>query len=114
MDHPPLLEQTTPNGDRIDIRRIWACPTSAEQLGFYGAEQVLAVEREVVPKSPGVKASCEINYAVCSLRPLDDRAENAALLLSTYRGHWTIENKSHYRRDRSYAAIVIMAVSAER
>ena len=102
MDHPPLLEQTTPNGDRIDIRRIWACPTSAEQLGFYGAEQVLAVEREVVPKSPGVKAYCEINYAVCSLRPLDDRAENAALLLSTYRGHWTIENKSHYRRDRSY------------
>jgi len=57
LDYPPLLEQTTPNGDRIDIRRIWACPTSAEQLGFYGAEQVLAVEREVVPKSPGVKAS---------------------------------------------------------
>ena len=57
LEHPPLLEQTTPNGDRIDIRRIWACLTSAEQLGFYGAEQVLAVEREVVPKSPGVKAS---------------------------------------------------------
>ena len=24
------------------------------------------------------------------------------MLLKTYRGHWSIENKSHHRRDRSY------------
>lgn len=97
-----FLEETVPRGDRIDIRRIWTSPTTPEELGFYGAEQVLVVEREVIPKSPGVKASCEKNYAVSSHRPMSDRKENATRLLSTYRGHWTIENKSHYRRDRSY------------
>lgn len=99
---PPFFEETVPRGDRIDVRRTWTCPTTPEELGFYGAQQVFVVEREVIPKSPGVKASCEKNYAVSSQRPLPDRQHNAAQLLATYRGHWSIENKSHYRRDRSY------------
>ncbi len=84
------------------MRRIWSCPTSAEALGFYGAEQVFVVERKVIPKSSGVKASSEKNYAVSSRKALPDCKENAAMLLNTYRGHWSIENKVHYRRDRSY------------
>ena len=97
-----FFEETVPRGDRIDVRRIWTCPTNPEELGFYGAEQVFVVERVVIPKSPGVKPSSEMNYAVRSHRALPDREENASQLLATYRGHWSIENKSHYRRDRSY------------
>ena len=102
LQTPAFFEETVPRGDRIDVRRIWTCPTSPEKLGFYGAEQVFVVERTVIPKSPGVKDSCELNYAVSSHRALPDRKENAAMLLKAYRGHWTIENKSHHRRDRSY------------
>jgi len=99
---PAFFEETVPRGDRIDVRRIWTRKTNPEELGFYGAEQVFVVERTVIPKSPGVKDSCEMNYAVSSHKPLPDREKNAAALLRTYRGHWSIENKSHYRRDRSY------------
>ena len=102
LQMPAFFEETVPRGDRIDVRRIWTCPTSPEMLGFYAAEQVFVVEREVIPKSSGVKASRELNYAVSSHRALPNCEENAAMLLGTYRGHWTIENKSHYRRDRSY------------
>ena len=102
LQKPAFVEETVPRGDRIDVRRLWSCPTHPEELGFYGAEQVFALEREVIPKSPGVKASREMNYAVSSHRPLPDRKENATMLLGTYRGHWSIENKSHHRRDRSY------------
>lgn len=96
---PCNFETVTPRGDRIDIHRVWACTTTAEHLGFFAAEQVFVVEREVIPKSKGVKASKEINYAVSSHESLPDAAANAAMLLSAYRGHWSIESKSHYRRD---------------
>lgn len=98
---PCFHETVTPRGDRTDVHRVWTCPTTAEHLGFFAAEQVFAVEREVVPKGKGVKASKEINYAVSSHAPLPDAAANGALLLATYRGHWSIESKSHYRRDRT-------------
>ncbi len=98
---PCHCETVTPRGDRIDIHRIWTFPTTAEHLGFFAAEQVFAVEREVVPKSKGVKASKQFNYAVSSHEPLPDAAANAAMLLAGYRGHWSVESKSHYRRDRT-------------
>jgi len=102
LKHPPMVENVDHHGDRIEIRRLWRRSTSPEEVGFYGAMQVLAVEREVIPKGSGVKESREINYALCSLEPLEDAHANAAMRLCTYRGHWTIENKSHYRRDRTY------------
>jgi hypothetical protein len=101
LSNPCHFETCTPHGDRIDVHRIWACPTTAEHLGFFGARQVFAVEREVIPKGKGVKASREINYAVSCHEPLPDIKDNAALLLSTYRGHWSIESKNHYRRDQT-------------
>lgn len=89
-------------GDRIEIRKLWACRTDPESIGLYSAAQVFVVEREVMPKAATVQASKELCYAICSAVADPDTAANGARLLRTFRGHWGVESKSHYRRDVTY------------
>ncbi len=69
-------------------------------MGLAGARQVIRVERvrQTVRRGQTIKIEKEIVYAVTSLS-----AEQASpkRLLKLLRGHWTIENGQHYRRDRT-------------
>ena len=98
----PHAEDCTHYGDRIEIRRLWAHSTDPESTGLYAASQVFAIEREVIPTSKPVKASKETCYAITSTPAMSDRGQNAELLLQTFRGHWSVESKNHYRRDVTY------------
>jgi len=71
-----------------------------EEIGLCGCYQVIAVRRECEP--PGSSkgpASDEVLYYATSL--YHDEADEEELL-SIIRGHWTIENGSHYRRDVTF------------
>jgi len=48
------------------------------------------------------KESEETVVAITSQTPQSEAKANARQLLEIVRGHWTIENGSHYVRDRSY------------
>lgn len=95
----PHAEDCTHYGDRIEIRRLWAHASDPESMSLYGASQVFAIEREVIPTGKTFKASKEICYAITSTQSLLDREHNAEVLLQTFRGHWSVESKNHYRRD---------------
>lgn len=98
----PHAQDCTHYGDRIEVRRLWAHSTDPESAGLYAASQVFCVEREVIPLSKAVKASKEHCYAITSTAVADDRVGNGEHLLQSFRGHWTVEAKNHYRRDVTY------------
>lgn len=99
---PPHAQDCTLCGDRIEVRRLWAHNTDPQSMNLYAAAQVFAVEREVFPLSKTVKASKEICHAITATPPVEDRKQNGENLLRTFRGHWTVEGKNHYRRDITY------------
>ena len=98
----PHAEDYAHYGDRIEIRRLWAHQSDPESTGLYAASQVFAIEREVIPLGKTFKASKEVCYAITSAPVIKDRARNAEHLLKTFRGHWSVEAKNHYRRDVTY------------
>jgi predicted transposase YbfD/YdcC len=100
--NPPHIQECIPYGDRIEIRRLWAHQTDPESTALYAASQVFAVEREVIPTSKTFKASKELCYGITSTPACADPQLNANRLLQTYRGHWSVEAKNHYRGDVSY------------
>jgi predicted transposase YbfD/YdcC len=82
---------------RLERRRLTA---SAEMKGYLDwpyAEQVYQLERHVTRITDG-KITQEVAYGVTSLTTV---AADAARLLWLTRGHWGIENGSHYRRDQT-------------
>lgn len=67
----------------------------AVQIGFPYAEQVFSIKREWTEKKTG-KSKSETRWFITSL----NGAEAAeARLLAEVRGHWSVENKNHWRRD---------------
>src|SRR6185369_12407457 len=60
-----------------------------------GLEQVFVIEREVTQQKSG-KRRQEVVYGCTSLTKQGASAEQ---LLRLVRGHWTIENQSHWLRD---------------
>ena len=79
------------------MRRLWCCAITPEEIGFAAASQLIRVEyqRDVREKKP----MSEVRFAVVSLLPLH---ANPQRLLELSRGHWSIENGNHYRRDRTF------------
>ena len=65
----------------------------AGYLDWPGAAQVCRIRAEV---KEGGEATCEVSYAITSVPR--ERA-GAATLLGWHRGHWGIENRTHYVRD---------------
>ena len=76
--------------------------TTSEALVGYsdwpGLAQVFEVGRHVITQKTG-KERAEVVYGVTSLRP--ERA-TPGCLLELVRGHWSIENKSHWVRDVTF------------
>jgi len=83
------------------VRQLWSLAVDPEQMGFYGAAQIVRIERQRHHLKQG-QDSQETVYAVTSVEPLPDPEENASRLLRLARDHWIIENGNHYVRDRSY------------
>src|SRR5262245_37136611 len=82
------------HGDRIESRRLRATDLLNDYLDWPGVAQVCRVEREV--RCRGGEPRREVAYAVTSV-PREEA--DAATLLGWWRGHWGIENRSHYVRD---------------
>lgn len=81
---------------RRERRRLEASTRLAEQLDWPGVAQVCRIERW---RSIKGKETHEVAYAITSVpRELAD----AAFLLACNRGHWGIENRSHYTRDATF------------
>ncbi len=86
---------------RIEHREVLVAPITkklARQLGFSSARQFVAVRRERCELT-GDKETSETSYYVTDLT----QAQASPHELATHiRRHWTIENRSHYVRDRTF------------
>ena len=85
---------------RVETRKLWALPVTAEEAMFSVAEQVIRIERIFDYVRSGHHSE-ETVYAISSLTPSPDPGANAELLLKIVRGHWSIES-NHHVRDRTY------------
>jgi predicted transposase YbfD/YdcC len=91
-------EETTLHGGCGARRRLLASTELVGYVRFPGVQQVLAMERTVVPKNTG-EVHTEGAYAVTSLPPA---GASPAQLLTLWREHWAIENKLHDVRDVTF------------
>jgi predicted transposase YbfD/YdcC len=83
---------------RIESRNLTTSTALVGYSDWPALAQVFEVGRQVIDKKTG-KERVEIVYGVTSLPP--DRA-SAQRLLELVRGHWAIENRSHWVRDVTY------------
>lgn len=91
-------EDVTLQRGRVEVRHLRA---STELVGYSdwpGLQQALCLDRTVISKATG-EVQEERAYAVTSLPAT--RVQPADLL-ALWRGHWHIENKSHYVRDVTF------------
>lgn len=88
-----VVEQVGQHGDRWERRQLWASTGLNDYLDWPYLGQVCCVER--TRRRKGV-TEVETSYAVTSLTPEKGTAQR---LLALWRGHWRIENQSHYVRD---------------
>lgn len=80
---------------RVEKRRLQASSALSDHELWPGLEQVFVIEREVVEQKSG-KRRREVIYGCTSLTKEEATAEE---LLKLVRGHWVIENRSHWVRD---------------
>jgi predicted transposase YbfD/YdcC len=91
----PATETLDKGHGRIEWRHLTVSPLPADYLTWPGAQQVFRIERHTTLANQP-KPRHEVVYGITSLRP--DQAD-ASRLLALLRGHWTIENQSHWVRD---------------
>jgi predicted transposase YbfD/YdcC len=92
---PQVAESLEVGHGRVERRRLQASRALSDHQLWPGLEQVFAIEREVTHQKSG-KSRQEVVYGCTSLTP--ERAD-AERLLKLVRGHWRIENQSHWVRD---------------
>jgi predicted transposase YbfD/YdcC len=91
--------QTVDSGHgRIEHRQIMTSEALVGYSDWPGLAQVFEIGRHVITKKTG-EERVEVVYGVTSLRP--ERAAPGQLL-AFVRGHWHIENKSHWVRDVTF------------
>lgn len=83
---------------RIEQRRLTASAALRDYTPWPGLEQVFQIERTITIKKTGQRRH-EIVYGLTSLTPAQ---ADAARLLQLVRGHWRIENRSHWVRDVTF------------
>jgi len=98
IEPPSVAESLDLSHGRIENRRLMSSSALSQSDLWPGLEQVFKIERTIIKKKSG-NQSQEVVYGVTSLTR--DRA-SAEELLKIARGHWTIENKSHWVRDVTY------------
>lgn len=85
---------------RIERRILYTSVRLNDYVDWPQVGQALCVDRRRIRKKTGTVMSQERHFYVTSLtsqraKPVD--------LLALCRGHWTIENKSHYVRDVTFS-----------
>jgi len=95
---PDFVDNTPPDHGRIETRKIWTTTELNDYLNFPHVGQAFVIERHCIDKKTG-KYSCEIAYGITSQSPQEADAQS---VLSTNRGHWSIENSCHYIIDWNY------------
>ena len=95
---PDFLLCDPPDHGRIEIRKIWTTTELNDYLNFPHVGQAFIVQREFTDKKTG-KDSCEIAYGITSRTPEQSDPQQ---VLTTNRGHWTIENSCHYIIDWNF------------
>lgn len=83
---------------RIETRKIWTTSALNDYLDFPHVGQAFVVERERIEKKTG-KHSSELAYGITSRLP---EHADARQVLTTNRGHWSIENSCHYVIDWNF------------
>lgn len=84
---------------RIERRTLYVTAALNDYLDWPAVGQAGLIERVRVAKNSGQLLSHQREFFVTSLSP---QRASPAQLLQINRGHWTIENKSHYVRDVSF------------
>ncbi len=88
---------------RIETREIWTSTELNDYVSFPYVRQVLCVKRTTTDLDgnllPGRKTTEQVSFGVTSLSEEKASPED---VLSFNRGHWSIENKIHYVRDRTF------------
>ena len=96
LDQTLDTHQTVEKGHgRIEIRRLTASPALNDYIQWPGVKPVFEYSYERIEVSTG-QVKQKTQYGITSLSP---NQASAADLLALRRGHWTIENKSHWVRD---------------
>lgn len=90
-------QEITKAHGRLETRTISLAKTQAV-TGFPFIEQVFQITRERILLPKGEK-TVETVYGITSLSP---QQADVRRLLQLNRGHWSIENKSHYVRDETF------------
>jgi predicted transposase YbfD/YdcC len=105
FDEPQWLRETPASAESLDLghgrierRKLQASRALSDHGLWPGLEQVFVIERTVTQQKSG-KRSQEVVYGCTSLTKERGSAE---VLLKLVRGHWTIENQSHWVRDVSF------------
>ena len=83
---------------RIEQRNITTSEALVGYTDWPGLAQVFEIGRHVITQKTGVER-VEVVYGVTSLRP---ERVSPGQLLEFVRGHWHIENKSHWVRDVTF------------
>lgn len=94
----PQAETVDVGHGRIEHRTLIASDSFAGYDYWPGLEQVFQIHRHVIEKKSGVERT-EVIYGVTSL---NEQQADSARLLRLVRGHWLIENRSHWVRDVTF------------
>ena len=95
---PDFVTYDPPDHGRIEIRKIWVTTELNDHVDFPHVAQAFVVERHATDKKTG-KSSCDVAYGIVSRTP---EQADAARILATNRGHWSIENCCHYIIDWNF------------
>jgi len=96
--NPDFVQSDPPDHGRIETRKIWTTTELNAYLDFPHVGQTFMVQRETTKKKSG-EYSCEIAYGITSRTP---HQADPKRVLTTNRGHWSIENSCHYIIDWNY------------
>ena len=95
---PDFIDHSPPDHGRIETRKIWTTTELNDYLNFPHVGQAFVIERHCIEKKSG-KSSCETAYGITSQSPEEADPQT---VLTTNRGHWSIENSCHYIIDWNY------------
>jgi predicted transposase YbfD/YdcC len=82
----------------LEIRQIWTSTEINDYIGFPHCGQVVCIQRYREELKSG-KIHTETIYGITSLSKNEADGDR---ILALARGHWGIENKSHYVRDVTF------------
>lgn len=94
----PVWESEIESGHgRIEKRTLRVIPLDEEISSFPGARQLIALTRYWTGKKTG-RPRAEMRIFITSL---EEGEKSPGQLAEIGRGHWSVENKNHWRRDTS-------------